>query len=141
MRAALAVVLLLGATADAKPKKKDADLDGAYAMSGGKEKGKIAGDSLCARPAPGEPIMFSIKKGKLTASYPIGYDGGIVLGLSAKVTKKGAISGVYKAPQGSRALWWSGVKISGKVDGHAGSLTLSRDGASCAFKLVGPARE
>ena len=109
-------------------------------MSGGKEKGKIAGDSLCARPAPGEPIMFSIKKGKLTASYPIGYDGGIVLALSAKVSKKGAISGVYKAPSGSRALWWSGVKITGKVGSdHRGNLVLARDGASCSFALVGHA--
>jgi hypothetical protein len=123
----------LCATADAKPKKKDADLDGAYAMSGGREKGKVQGDSLCARPAPGEPIMFIVKKGKLTSQYPIGYDGGIVLALSAKVTKKGAISGTYKAAAGSRSRLWNGVKISGTV---GGKVTLSRDGATCTFTLA-----
>ncbi|HEY4180157.1 MAG TPA: hypothetical protein VGM90_25115 [Kofleriaceae bacterium] len=140
MRVVLAV-LLLGGVAEAK-KKPTGSVDGAYAMGGAKEKGKVAGDSLCARPAPGEPIMFAINKGKLTAQYPIGYDGGIVLGLSAKVTKAGAISGVYKAPSGSRARLWNGVKISGKVGtDHQGNLVLSRDGASCSFSLDGRARD
>ncbi|CAN5877906.1 hypothetical protein BH11MYX2_BH11MYX2_27110 [soil metagenome] len=138
---AIVCVALVGTAVDAKPKKAGS-VDGAYAMSGGKEKGKVAGDSLCARPAPGEPIMFSITKGKLTAQYPIGYDGGIVLGLSARVTKTGAISGRYNAPAGSRARLWNGVKITGKVGtDHRGGLVLSRDGASCSFSLDGHARD
>jgi hypothetical protein len=133
----LFAIVLLGGMADARP-KVTSSRDGVYAMSGGKEKGKVEGDSLCARPAPGEPILFTVKKGKLTAQYPIGYDGGIVLAINAKVSKSGAISGVYNAPNGSRSRLWNGVKITGKVGtDHRGTLVLARDGAQCSFKLVG----